>query len=98
MIKAAVELGPLEPTAMVHGDLHLRHLLVGRDGRAAAGIDWIDLVAEANRDARAFYARHGLVTERRVNGSEHYGKAMSLELDQAPPEASGLLLRFTKQR
>jgi GNAT superfamily N-acetyltransferase len=62
------------------------------------GSTYILLVAEANRDARAFYARHGLVTERRVNGNEHYGDAMSIELDEAPPEASGLLLRFTKQR
>jgi aminoglycoside phosphotransferase (APT) family kinase protein len=43
VIDAAVELGPLEPTALVHGDLHLRHLLVDDAGRAAAVIDWIDL-------------------------------------------------------
>ena len=43
VIDAAVELGPLEPTALVHGDLHLRHLLVDDVGRAAAVIDWIDL-------------------------------------------------------
>jgi aminoglycoside phosphotransferase (APT) family kinase protein len=43
VIDAAVELGPLEPTALVHGDLHLRHLLVDEGGRAAAVIDWIDL-------------------------------------------------------
>ena len=43
MIEAAVELGPPEPTALVHGDLHLRHLLVDDAGRATAVIDWIDL-------------------------------------------------------
>ncbi len=43
VIEAAVELGPPEPTALVHGDLHLRHLLVDGDGGAAAVIDWIDL-------------------------------------------------------
>ena len=43
VIDAAVELGPPEPTALVHGDLHLRHLLVDDDGRASAVIDWIDL-------------------------------------------------------
>lgn len=43
VIEAAVELGPLEPTALVHGDLHLRHLLVDDVGRATAVIDWIDL-------------------------------------------------------
>ncbi len=43
VIDAAAELGPPEPTALVHGDLHLRHLLVDHGGRAAAVIDWIDL-------------------------------------------------------
>lgn len=43
VIDTAVELGPPEPTALVHGDLHLRHLLVDDAGRAAAVIDWIDL-------------------------------------------------------
>ena len=43
VIDAAVELGPPEPTALVHGDLHLRHLLVDDAGRATAVIDWIDL-------------------------------------------------------
>jgi aminoglycoside phosphotransferase (APT) family kinase protein len=43
VIEAAVELGPPEPTALVHGDLHLRHLLVDDAGGATAVIDWIDL-------------------------------------------------------
>ena len=43
VIDDAVELGPPEPTALVHGDLHLRHLLVDNAGRATAVIDWIDL-------------------------------------------------------
>jgi aminoglycoside phosphotransferase (APT) family kinase protein len=43
VLEAAVELGPPEPTALVHGDLHLRHLLVDHSGRATAVIDWIDL-------------------------------------------------------
>jgi aminoglycoside phosphotransferase (APT) family kinase protein len=43
VVEAAAELGPPEPTALVHGDLHLRHLLVDDAGRAAAVIDWIDL-------------------------------------------------------
>ena len=34
VIDAAAGLGPPEPTALVHGDLHLRHLLVDpADGR-----------------------------------------------------------------
>jgi aminoglycoside phosphotransferase (APT) family kinase protein len=43
VVDAAAGLGPPEPTALVHGDLHLRHLLVDGDGRATAVIDWIDL-------------------------------------------------------
>ena len=43
VIRAASELGPSEPSALVHGDLHLRHLLVDEGGRAAAVIDWVDL-------------------------------------------------------
>lgn len=43
VIEAAAALGPPEPIAIVHGDLHLRHLLVGHDGQASAVIDWIDL-------------------------------------------------------
>ena len=31
------------PTAVVHGDLHLRHLLVDEGGAPSAVIDWIDL-------------------------------------------------------
>jgi aminoglycoside phosphotransferase (APT) family kinase protein len=43
VIDAASALGPPEPAALVHGDLHLRHLLVDQDGRAAAVIDWVDI-------------------------------------------------------
>jgi len=43
VVEAASELGPPQPTALVHGDLHLRHLLVDDFGRATAVIDWIDL-------------------------------------------------------
>ena len=43
VIDAAAELGPPEPTAVVHGDLHLRHLLVDAGGAPTSVIDWIDL-------------------------------------------------------
>lgn len=43
VIEAAAGLGPPAPTALVHGDLHLRHLLVDESGLATAVIDWIDL-------------------------------------------------------
>ena len=43
VVEAAVEFGPPEPTALVHGDLHLRHLLVDDDSQPSAVIDWADL-------------------------------------------------------
>jgi len=43
IVEGAAELGPPEPSAVVHGDFHLRHLLVDDDGAPAAVIDWIDL-------------------------------------------------------
>jgi len=43
IVAAATKLGPPEPNAVVHGDLHLRHLLVDETGRPSAVIDWIDL-------------------------------------------------------
>jgi aminoglycoside phosphotransferase (APT) family kinase protein len=42
LLDDAARLPPAEPTAVVHGDLHFRHLLVD-GGRASAVIDWIDL-------------------------------------------------------
>ena len=49
-------------------------------------------------DARAFYERHGLIVERRVDGPSHYKAAMSLDLDSPPQVADALLMRFTKNR
>jgi aminoglycoside phosphotransferase (APT) family kinase protein len=43
ILDAAMTLSPPEATAVVHGDLHLRHLLVGDAGEPTAVIDWIDL-------------------------------------------------------
>ena len=41
-LEAASGLEPAPATALVHGDLHFRHLLIA-DGRLAGVIDWIDL-------------------------------------------------------
>lgn len=43
LLEAAADLGPADPDAavLVHGDLHVRHLLV-EDGRASGVIDWGD--------------------------------------------------------
>lgn len=43
IVAAAAELDPPDPRAIVHGDFHLRHLLVDDSGFPAAVIDWVDL-------------------------------------------------------
>jgi aminoglycoside phosphotransferase (APT) family kinase protein len=43
ILRAAEALPPPKPTVVAHGDLHLRHLLVGQAGEPTAVIDWIDL-------------------------------------------------------
>jgi aminoglycoside phosphotransferase (APT) family kinase protein len=43
ILDAAADLPAPEPTAVCHGDLHLRHLLVDDHGAAAGVIDWGDL-------------------------------------------------------
>ena len=62
--------------------------------RLPPGGQYILLVAEANTDAQAFYRRHGLVSESRVDGPRHYRKAMAIEIDAPPPAAAALLMRF----
>jgi ribosomal protein S18 acetylase RimI-like enzyme len=57
---------------------------------------YVLLVAEANTDARAFYERHGLIVERRVDGPSYYSSAMGLDIHSPPPGADALLMRFTK--
>lgn len=39
----AERIPPPEPVNVCHGDLHLRHLLVGDDGHPSGVIDWVDL-------------------------------------------------------
>ena len=43
MLEAARTLAVPEPSAVVHGDLHVRHLLVGSDGALTGVIDWGDV-------------------------------------------------------
>lgn len=43
LLAVAEQLPAPAPTAVVHGDLHLRHLLVDDAGEPTAVIDWIDL-------------------------------------------------------
>jgi len=63
--------------------------------RLPPGGQYILLVAAANTDAQAFYERHGLVIETRVDGPRHYSAAMAIEIDVPPPQAPGLLMRYT---
>jgi len=64
--------------------------------RLRPGSSYVLLVAEANTDARAFYERHGLIVERRVEGPGHYAAAINLDIDSSPQVADALLMRFTK--
>jgi aminoglycoside phosphotransferase (APT) family kinase protein len=79
VLDAASALGPPEPAALVHGDLHLRHLLVDDGGRAAAVIDWVDL--SYNSPGVDFVLYWSLLTERgRAEFVEAYGEIDEGEL------------------
>jgi ribosomal protein S18 acetylase RimI-like enzyme len=65
--------------------------------RLLPGSSYMLLVVEANTGARAFYERHGLTVERRVDGPNIYSTALRLDLDSPPPVAGALLMRFTKE-
>lgn len=43
LLAEAVALEPPRHLAVAHGDLHLRHLLIGADSEPSAVIDWIDV-------------------------------------------------------
>jgi ribosomal protein S18 acetylase RimI-like enzyme len=59
---------------------------------------YVLLVAEANKDAQAFYERHGLVIESRVDGPSYYSNTMAIETDEPPPQAAAILMRYTASR
>jgi len=53
----AERLPPAAPSAVVHGDLHFRHLLVDGDGRLSGVIDWGDLCrADPAVDLQLFWS------------------------------------------
>lgn len=64
------------------------HARLPPDGR------YVLFVAEANTDAQAFYRRHGLVVERKVEGGSHL--AIGVEVD-GPPPAPALVMRYPAQ-
>jgi len=64
------------------------HARLPRDGQ------YILLVVEANKDAQAFYERHGLVIDRRIDGPSYFGKASAIETDVPLPAADAIIMRF----
>jgi ribosomal protein S18 acetylase RimI-like enzyme len=63
--------------------------------RLSPGSSYVLLVVRANTEARAFYERHGLTAERRLDGPSYFNSAMGLDVDSLP-QADALLMRFTK--
>jgi aminoglycoside phosphotransferase (APT) family kinase protein len=79
LLERALALGPPAAPVLVHGDLHLRHLLVGDDGGLAGVIDWIDVcradpaidlplywAALPSPARRAFLDEYGPVTDEQL--------------------------------
>ena len=48
-------LPPPEPTAVVHGDLHIRHVLVDDDGAVTGVIDWATSAAPTTSSDMTLY-------------------------------------------
>jgi aminoglycoside phosphotransferase (APT) family kinase protein len=79
IVERAATLEPPEVTAVVHGDLHLRHLLVHDDGAPAAVIDWIDLSRnEPGVDLVLYWAT--LPAEGRADFADAYGPIEEADL------------------
>jgi ribosomal protein S18 acetylase RimI-like enzyme len=62
--------------------------------RLPPGGQYVLLVVDANTDARAFYERHGLVSERRIDGPSYFGEAVAIETDVPLPAADAIIMRF----
>jgi aminoglycoside phosphotransferase (APT) family kinase protein len=74
LLTAAVGLGPADGFALVHGDLHLRHLLVDDDGRPSAVIDWGDVcLGDPSIDLSLYWSL--LDAEGRSSFRDAYGDA-----------------------
>jgi ribosomal protein S18 acetylase RimI-like enzyme len=63
--------------------------------RLPPGAQYVLLVAQANEDAQAFYERHGLVIDSRVDGTSHHVNATGIKVDTPPPPAAAFLMRFS---
>jgi ribosomal protein S18 acetylase RimI-like enzyme len=62
--------------------------------RLPHGGQYVLLVAEANTEAQAFYQRHGLIIERKVEGTSHHMDAIGIKVDVPPPPAPAILMRY----
>jgi aminoglycoside phosphotransferase (APT) family kinase protein len=77
--RGAAEAGPL---VVSHGDLHVRHLLVDRDGSATGVIDWGDLcLADPAVDLSIAY--FGFAGKARADLLSAYGRPITPERDLA---------------
>lgn len=60
--------------------------------------EYVLMVAAANRDGIRFYQRHGLVEERRVDGTEFYRRHMGVHFPSDAPRVEALVMRRRAQR
>lgn len=82
LLVEAERIPPPEPVCLCHGDLHLRHLLVGEDGQPTAVIDWIDLSRnDPAVDLTLFWS--SLATENRGTFLDAYGEVTEHQLLRA---------------
>ena len=82
LLDEAETLPPSAAKALVHGDLHVRHVLVGRDGLPTAVIDWGDLaVADPAVDLSLYWSQldpPARAAFRAAYGAEHLPPARLL--------------------
>ena len=82
LLVEAERIPPPKPVNVCHGDLHLRHLLVGDDGRPTAVIDWIDLSRnDPAVDLTLFWS--SLATESRGTFLDAYGEVTEHQMLRA---------------
>jgi ribosomal protein S18 acetylase RimI-like enzyme len=66
--------------------------------RLAPGASYILMVVADNRPAVAFYRRHGLVEEARVDGPSYMHEHMGVSFPSDTPAVPALVLRYRKER
>jgi aminoglycoside phosphotransferase (APT) family kinase protein len=82
LLAQAESIPPPEPVTVCHGDLHLRHLLVGEDGEPTAVIDWVDLSRnDPSVDLTLFWST--LPPESRATFLAAYGEVTEQQLLRA---------------